>query len=89
MPGTRTKSVSEMAWMLAVEMWPDALSASSDANAVTASRRPEKETNRNIRLARIEAFLKCGEESELFPIEHTTQVDIRMSTQESDVQEFS
>ena len=83
MPGTLTKSAFEMAWILEVEMWPEALSASSEAKAVTASRRPEKQVTRNIRLARIKTFLIYGEERELCPMERTTQFGIRMSMPES------
>ncbi|SPP65878.1 hypothetical protein NITLEN_40351 [Nitrospira lenta] len=86
MPGTRTKSAFEMAWMLAVEMWPEALNASSEAKAVTASRRPEKQINRNIRLARIETFLIGGEAHELCPMERPTQFGIRMSRPKSATQ---
>ncbi|OQW63309.1 MAG: hypothetical protein BVN29_16510 [Nitrospira sp. ST-bin5] len=88
MPGTRTKSVSEMAWILAVEIWPEIRKASSDATAVTASRRAAKQNTRNVFLARIEAFLICGEEHEPSPMERTVQFGIRLSTLKSEAQQF-
>ena len=88
MPGTRTKSAFEMAWMLAVEMWPETLNASSEATAVTARRRPAKQITRNVFLARIETFQICGEEHELPPTVRTTQFGVRRSMLKSYALQF-
>jgi hypothetical protein len=54
--------------MLAVVTSPDNLRSSSDAEAVTASKRHVRKTKKDTRLGLIEGFLRCGEDFEMGPI---------------------
>lgn len=65
--------------MLAVETSPDNLRRSSDAKAVTASKRHVRKTKKDIRLKLIEGFLRRGEDLEIAPSEITgVEVSVRV-----------